>query len=238
MSKLERYIVEDSETQYDSTYSRREDALCEIYGVSNGGIIFERDLSYPNRILRHCSNGLKVVDYELYRDEFFFRKNEEGSSFFASYKDYDDFKYSEGPKELSEEEMIKVLKEYVYLHNPHIGSKTLMGWRNKDGDNSPINDPNWCNNLIQLDDKKDYTIIKRTDTVKLFEGDVSMYYFDDHDDQAIVKFKLDRNLYEKAMELLCIKRQIVHRIFGLNNTSLPEKYIQLQSEIKNELLQL
>lgn len=236
MSYLERYIIKDNETQYDKEWGDCEDILYEIYGVSETGILFERDINNPNRLLRHYSNGIKVVDYNMYREESFFRKNDKGGRFWASHTDYDDYSYSVEPKELSKEEMIKVIKEYVYLHCPNIGNKTMMGWGSKDGDDSPIHDPNWCHILVQLDDKKDYTIIKRKDTVKLFEGNVNMYHFDDHDELAVVKFTLERELYEKAIKLNSIRRIIATRMFGKVDISKLKEFINLESEIKSKLL--
>lgn len=235
MSELERYIIKDSETQYDKNWGDCIDMLYEIYGISESGILFERDLNNPNRILRHYSNGIKGIDYNMCREEAFFRKDNGKVHFFASHKDYDDYNYSKEPKQLSKEEIIKVLKEYVYLHFPNIGSSTLMGWSRKDGDKSPIHDPNWCHALVQLDDKKDYTIIKREDTVKLFEGDVNMYYFDDHDELAVVKFTLERDLYEKAIKFNSLRRRIAISMFGKVDVSKLKEFIDLETEITANL---
>ncbi|MDF2879992.1 MAG: hypothetical protein K0R54_549 [Clostridiaceae bacterium] len=231
MSVLEGYAIKDSETQYDIKWGDCKDMLYEIYGITESGVLFERDLNNPNRILRHYSNGIKGIDYNMSREEVFFRKVDGDIRFFTSHKDYDDYNYSEEPKQLSKEEMIKVLKEYVYLHFPNIGNRTMMGWSREDGDTSPIHDTNWCYVLVQLDDKKDYTIIKRKDTVKLFEGDVNMYYFDNHDELAVVKFTLERELYEKAIKLYSLRRRIARRMFGKINVSTLKEFIDLEAEI-------
>lgn len=234
MSELERYAIKDSETQYDLKWGDCEEMLYEIYGISQSGILFERDLNNTNRILRHYSNGIKFID-SMHREEGFFRKDDGNIRFFASHKDYDDYNYSKEPKQLSNEEMTKVLKEYTYLHSPHIGSSTMMGWSRNDGDKSPIHDPNWCHALVQLDDKKDYTIIKREDTVKLFEGDVSIYYFNDHDELAVVKFTLERELYEKAIKLNSLRRRISTSMFGKVDISKLKEFIDLETEITANL---
>lgn len=233
MRGLDEYIIKDSETQYDKNYGYFYDCLYEIYGVKESGVLFERDLIDTDRVLVHISNGVKVIQYGINKEDCFFRKDNNG--FFKSYKNCDDYNYSKEPKMLSKDEMINTLKEFVYLRNPHIGSMTMMGWGNKDGDNSPINDPNWCYNLIQLDDKKEYTIIKRRDTVKLFEGDVNKFYFDDHDELAVLRFTLERDLYEKAIKLNSLRRTIATNMFGKVNASLLKEFIELESEISNSI---
>lgn len=236
MSELTKFIIKDNETQYDASWGDNKECLYEIYGISESGVLFERDLQNPERLLRHCSNGVKSIDYNLNRYESFFRKNNDDSHFFSSYTDYDDYTYSKGPKQLSDNEMVGILKEYVYLYSPNIGSKTLMGWRRDDGDNSPLLDPNWCHALVQLDDKKDYTIIKREDTVKLFEGRVNMYHFDDHDELTVVKFTLERDLYEKALDLSFLRRKIATSMYGKVDISRLKEFIDLHDEIVDKLL--
>lgn len=233
MSKLNRYIIKDNETQYDENYGYHESMLYEIYGVKESGILFERDLINTDRILIHISNGIKIIDYGIHETDCFFRKDDTG--FFKSYKNCDDYNYSKEAKVLSQEEMIEVLKEFIYLHSPNIGSMTMMGWRREDRDNSPIHDPNWCHNFVQLDDKKEYTIIKRRDTVKLFEGNVHMYYFDDHDELAVLRFSLERDLYEKAIRLNSLRRIIATNMFGKVDVSILKEFIELESEISSKL---
>jgi len=235
MSELADYIIKDKETQYDKTWGDCDDMLYEIYGICESGILFERDLSNPDRILRHYSNGIKGIDYNMRREEGFFRKDDDEVRFFASYKDYDDYHYSKESENLSKVKMIKVIKEYIYLHSPNIGSSTMMGWSRKDGDTSPIHDPNWCHALVQLDDKKDYTIIKRKDTVKIFEGNVNMYHFNDHDELSVVTFTLERDLYEKAIKLNSLRRSIAIGMFGKVDISKLKEFIDLEAEIASKL---
>lgn len=235
MSNLEDYIIKDNETQYNKRYGYYKDMLFSIYGIDKLGILFERDLNNTKRILKHYSNGVKGIDYVMTDEDVFFRKNTGKVHFFDSHENYDDYSYSNEAKQLSKDEMIKVLKEYIYLHFPNIGYKTMMGWNRKDGDNSPIHDPNWYYASIQLDDKNDYTIIKRKDTVKLFKGEVDKFYFDDHDELAVVKFILERELYEKALKLSFLRSKISKMIFGKVDTSQLEEFINLKAEITANL---
>ena len=232
MSNLEKYIIHDNKTQYDKDWGYTEDMLYEIYGVNECGELFERDLVNQDRILRHASNGLKTIDM-LFKDEGFFRKNRKGSHFFASYTNYDDYEYSKESKKLDGNEIINVLKEFIYLHSPRIGSCTCMGWNRKDGKDSPIYDPNYCHNQIQLDDKKDYTIIKRYDTVKLYEGCVGKFVYDDQ--EPFLSFKLDGELYIKALELSGLRRQIATGIYGKFDDNKLTHYIELKELIENKL---
>ena len=232
METLKDYRMIDNNTQID-----KDGKKYSIYGVNtNSGVLFERDINNQNIILRHVSNGIKEIDGCFYSDsgDIFFYKDDHEIYLYRR-KNYNDFKYADSKVNVDKNQKIMFLKEFIYLHKPYIGCSTLLGWKRKDGDKSEIYNPNHCTAHIQFDDGERYTVIKVEDTVKLFAGNVDMLYFEKHPELCLLMFKLDKNLYDTAYELLNIKRDISSKIFGNINDDLFKKYMHIKEYIINNL---
>lgn len=226
MNNLEKFILIDSETQ------KGKDDYCnleyEIYGLSNswGGVIFERDINKPEQILFHISNGLKVAYNYLDKMDCFFRKGDD--NFYMHYKNCEDYTYSKEIVDLSKDDIIKIIKEYVYLHHPNLMERTLMGWNT---DKGVLHDPNHCSAFVRLDDNKYYSISKCMDKVTI---KTCLDYKKDRDKENLiflVDFTLDEKMYEKALDFSFIKKKIYKSFYGKLSD---EKIVQYQ-QIKMEL---
>lgn len=224
MSSLQDYIIYNSETQYEKSHGYSKDYLFEIYGKTEGGTLFERDLVSQDKILLHVGDGIRKAESCLDRDSVFFRKNQEGSKFFANYSDYLDFKFNK-QKELSKDYIIQIVKRYVYMESPRVWSSTLMGG----GGDGVLENPNWMHGAFILEDDKEYTIIKKYDTVKIFEGNKNMYAYDD--EKEYCSFKLEEDLYKNALRLMKLKRFMALNSFGRIDIDKYKEFISIYEEI-------
>lgn len=226
-NQLKDFIIHDSKTQYEKDMGYCEDYLFEIYGKTDGGTLFERDLNNKERILLHVGDGIKRSQDYLYDGFVFFRKNREGVKFFDSYSNYKDFKF-DNKKDLSKEYIISVIKRYVYLESPAVYSSTCMGG----GKEGVLGNPNWQYGTFILEDLEEYTVIKKYDTVKIFKGVENMYAF--LDKECYCYFKLDEKLYENALRLSSLRRYMLTNSFGNVDISKYEEFLNLYKELDSE----
>ncbi|MBD5589332.1 hypothetical protein [Clostridium botulinum] len=224
MKELERYGIYDSETQYDKEHGYYEDFLYQIYGKTESGILFERDLKHPERILLHIGTGIKKPKTHFDREDTFFRKNREGSHFWANYSDYKDFSFNK-KESISKDYLIKIVKRFIYMECPHVWNSTLMGG----GREGVLGNPNWMYGTFIFEDGKEYTIIKKYDTVKIFEGCKNMYAFSDKEEYC--SFKLNEKLYEKAEKLNSLRRFVALNSFGVIDIEKVETFTSIYKEL-------
>lgn len=221
---LDNFILYDSETQYYKNHGYDKHYLFEIYGKTSSGILFERDLVNQNQILLHVGDGLKKTQNYIDKDSSFFRKNQKGSSFFSSYKDYKDFVFNK--KELiSKKYILDVVKRYIYLESPQVWASTLMGG----GGKGVLKNPNWMYGTFLFEDNNEYTIIKKYDTVKIFKGKENMYAFSEKEEYC--SFILDEELYKKALKLNKLKRYIALNIFGCLDIDILDEYSNIYKDL-------
>lgn len=224
MIKIEDFIAYDSETLYDKNWGYNPDCLYEIYGKTQEGILFEKDLNNHNQILLHIGDGIKKAENHLYEGSCFFRKNREGSKFFSNYKDYKDFDFIK-KETISEDYIINIVKRFIYMECPTLWESTCMGGGRK----GVLGDTNWMYGTFLFEDGKEYTIIKKLDTVKIFEGNKDMYAFSE--EEELCSFILEEELYTKALRLNKLRRFVALNSFGKIDIELMEEFTKLYKEL-------
>lgn len=224
MRKIEDFIVYDSETLYDKNWGYDENYLFEIYGKTESGILFEKDLNNEKQILLHIADGMKKVETYLDERSSFFRKNKEGSKFFANYKDYKDFNFIK-KETISKEYIISIVKRFIYMECPTVWQSTCMAG----GKKGVLGNPNWMYGTFLLEDGEEYTIIKKYDTVKIFQGKRDMYAFSR--EEELCSFILEEELYTKALRLNKLRRFIALNNFGKVDIEIIEEFAKLYKEL-------
>lgn len=224
MRKIEDFIVYDSETLYDKNWGYDENYLFQIYGKTESGILFEKDLNNEKQILLHIADGMKKAETYLDERSSFFRKNKEGSRFFANYKDYKDFDFSK-KETISKEYIINIVKRFIYMECPTVWQSTCMAG----GKEGVLGNPNWMYGTFLFEDGEEYTIIKKYDTVKIFQGKRDMYAFSR--EEELCSFILEEELYTKALRLNKLRRFIVLNNFGKVDIEVIEEFTKTYKEL-------
>lgn len=224
MRKIEDFIVYDSETLYDKNWGYDETYLFQIYGKTESGILFEKDLNNEKQILLHIADGMKKAETYLDERSSFFRKNKEGSRFFANYKDYKDFDFSK-KETISKEYIINIVKRFIYMECPTVWQSTCMAG----GKEGVLGNPNWMYGTFLFEDGEEYTIIKKYDTVKIFQGKRDMYAFSR--EEELCSFILEEELYTKALRLNKLRRFIALNNFGRVDIEVIEEFAKTYKEL-------
>jgi hypothetical protein len=129
---------------------------------------------------------------------------------------------------ISTEEAIATLQEILYLEQPELESRTMMGWRGTDLED----DPNRYTGRYVLNDEEEYFIQKQKDQYWLYKGPKVSEEF------LFFEGKLNIDIYRKSVEYAKLKRTIVYginRLLDEGSEGSITRYFQLGAELK-ELL--
>lgn len=222
-TEIKNYKVVDNETLdlFGEKY--------EIYGINKNGELFEKSLT-SDEILRHTYHGVKTINDYLGNDDWFFHKEVDARNNWAHYSDFKDYDYKF--QEMSKEDIKNTLMKFIYLDLPYLQNMTCVGWS---GDQHPICDINLCTAHVVLNDNKRYTVFKSKDTVTVLLGDWDRLSKETWKQKAVVKFKLERDLYGKAVELSKLKRFAIRDRMNVLNADKFKRALQLQDEILEEV---
>lgn len=221
MNTLKDYIIYNSETQYD-----KNTCLYEIYGKTNTGILFERNLENTDEILLHVGDGIKKPQNYLDNESFFFRKSNSESDIFSNYKNYTDFNF-ESKESISKEYIISIIKRYIYMENPYIGeSQPSSDYKEHLG---ILGNPTLFFGTFLLEDGKKYTITKHYDVVKIFNENEEINSLCNKKEYC--SFLLEQDLYSKAINLDNLKRFIFKNTFSKSMINKTKEFISLYKEL-------
>lgn len=127
-------------------------------------------------------------------------------------------------EELSDDQIIKDLKTVLYILEPSLSSKTLVAFRGH-----PIwDDPNDFFGEYVLNDENSYLIHRKRDNVT----------FSRMDGKEICSFKLDKDLFEKALDLDKRRKYILSNSDKLLCEGTLAEYVSLYDRDKNQFNKL
>lgn len=136
--------------------------------------------------------------------------------------------YDYDVEELSDEDITRRLKQVLYQVQPGLQIHSLVG----SSSNRIEDDPNYYEGCYVLNDEKEYTILKCRTSYKFFRGKKRYYPNWKDTDDLIFEGEIDFNIYEVALTVQKLRKQIVtytNHILDEESNSKFTKYRELKA---------
>jgi hypothetical protein len=137
-------------------------------------------------------------------------------------------------KELSDTEVIRILKKVFYEAQPNLQCRSLVG----SSSDLLKDDPNYYEGSYVLNDEQEYTILKCKDKYKFFRGMKHYYPHWGKEEELIYEGDIDFELYELAIEVCKLRASIVtetNKLLDDESNNSIERYYSLKSKLKEAL---
>ena len=133
-------------------------------------------------------------------------------------------------REMTEREIIQTLKKVIYDASPELQTQTCLGWSS----GLPKDNPNRFKGSYVLNNEKEYRIEKYTNKIKFFVLPVGNDEELGAKDELLYEEELNFEIYEKALEVKRLRRQLVMYTNQLLDSGMGEK-LQAYEKARKEL---
>lgn len=187
--------------------------LCTVVDNHNE-VVDGRYTQLPSKLLLHMSPRVRCyVTRSVFKD--FYYVGVLNDKYIPTFTNWD-YKF----EELSDAQIIKDLKTVLYNLEPSLSSKTLLGFKG----HSIWDDPNDFWGEYVLNDENSYLIHRKRDNIT----------FSRMDGREICSFKLNKDLFEKALDLDTRRKYILDNADKLLCEGTLAEYVSSYDSDKNQ----